>query len=452
MRIPFGPNLSVGTDIVVCKRILNAASPNPKRLGGLIRHFLRQDEFTELQRRFAGEQEAAGHDEAGHRRLPHSLTLEARWAANVAEQNASYLQRLSQHLSGRWAAKEAAKKAWGATLVSWKDLRVNFSETTGQTTVICSPYPDSDPDFVEQEATLSISHDGDYAAATVIASPLDSAILSELQRRKAEAAAKVRQLPSEENSLSCERPIANIKMAQKYSDIKYEQDPRAGAVDQYTSSHLLASSRNKFHNALEEAYRNSLAKGLPDISCYPSQGKFLAIQARIARAENILEVGTLGAYSTIWMATASEHLKITSVEVDPHHKEVAEENIANAGLSSQIEVVLGEGGSVLPKLKDDVLSGKRKPFDFVFIDADKANNLIYFNLAVDMARPGTGIYVDNVVRKGKLADPEAAKQDDRVAASRELVEAIGKNDKVEAVVLQTLSEKNYDGFLMAVVK
>ena len=241
-------------------------------------------------------------------------------------------------------------------------------------------------------------------------------------------------------------------MAQKFSDSGYEQDPRAGLVDQYTSSHLLAPSRNRHHDALEKSYQNSVDKGLPDISCYPSQGKFLAIQARIARAENILEVGTLGGYSAIWMATAGDHVRITSIEVDPHHKEVAEENIAYAGLSEQIQVVLGQGVEILPKIRDEVLSGKRKPFDFVFIDADKENNVNYFNLAVEMSRPGTGIYVDNVVRKGKLADPEAAKRDSRVAGSRNLVEAVGRNEKVEGVVLQTLSEKNYDGFLMAVVK
>lgn len=241
-------------------------------------------------------------------------------------------------------------------------------------------------------------------------------------------------------------------MAQKFAGSGYEQDPRAAAVDKFTTSHLLTPSRNKFHDALENVYKNSIAQGLPDISCYPSQGKFLAIQARIARAENILEVGTLGGYSSIWMASASEHVKITTVEVDPHHKAVAEENIAAAGLSNQIEVILGQGVDVLPKLRDEVVAGTRKPFDFVFIDADKPNNLTYFNLAVEMARPGTGIYVDNVVRKGMLGDPEAAKRDIRVSSTREMIEAIGKNARVEAVVMQTLSEKNYDGFLIAAVK
>lgn len=231
-----------------------------------------------------------------------------------------------------------------------------------------------------------------------------------------------------------------------------DHDQRALAVDSYSSSHLLNPSHNKWHYALEYALVNSSSKGLPEAACYPSQGKHLAIHIRTARAENVLEVGTLGAYSTIWMASAGEHVKITTIEADAHHKSVAEENIANAGLENQIDVLLGQGLEVLPRLRDEVLAGKRKPFDFVFIDADKQNNVGYFNLAVEMSHSGTGIYVDNVVREGKLADPEAAKEDGRIAGSRALVEKLGNDDRVEAVVLQTLSEKGYDGFLMAVVK
>lgn len=137
------------------------------------------------------------------------------------------------------------------------------------------------------------------------------------------------------------------------------------------------------------------------------------------------------------MATAGEHVKVTSIEVYTHHKAVADEYIANAGLSRQIEAILGAGIDVLPKLKAEVSSCTRQPFDFLFMDADKENNIAYFNLAVEMSQPGTGIYVDNVVRKGKLGDSETAKQDSRVAGSRALVEAVGKNEKVEAVVLQT---------------
>ncbi|ETN47140.1 uncharacterized protein HMPREF1541_01331 [Cyphellophora europaea CBS 101466] len=230
----------------------------------------------------------------------------------------------------------------------------------------------------------------------------------------------------------------------------YEQSARVDAVDHYTNSHLLNPSRNKYHDVLEKAYDNSLAAGLPDISCAPSQAKYLSLQVRATRAKNVLEVGTLGGYSAIWMASAGSHVHVTTVEVDPHHKKVAEQNIANAGLSDQIDVLLGPGVNVLSKLREEVASGKRQQFDFVFIDADKENNLTYLQIGLDMTTPGTSFFIDNVVRRGKLANPVAAKEDSRVKATRELVETVGTDERLEAVVVQTVSEKNYDGFLMAV--
>jgi len=243
-------------------------------------------------------------------------------------------------------------------------------------------------------------------------------------------------------------------MAQEFSHTSnHEHDARWDAVDAYTSTHLLAPSRNKHHEALEFAYSNSLSKGLPDIASYPAQGRLLSVQVQVTGAKNILEVGTLGGYSAIWMATgAGKNAKVTTIEVNPAHKEVAEENIAHAGLSDQVTVLLGPGLNVLPELVKEVNAGKRELFDFVFIDADKQNNLAYFNLALQMAKPRTCIYVDNVVRRGRLADEAAAKEDSAIAGTRALVESVGRNDKVEAVVIQTVSEKNYDGFLMAVVK
>lgn len=187
------------------------------------------------------------------------------------------------------------------------------------------------------------------------------------------------------------------------------------------------------------------------------QGKFLAVQCRMVNAKNVLEIGTLGGYSSIWFASAGPDVHVTSVEVDPRHREVAMENIAFAGLSDRIEVLLGAGLDVLPKLAREVEEGRRQKFDFVFIDADKENNWNYFQLALPIVKERTCIYVDNVVRKGKLASAEASEQaaaqgDLRIAGCRTLVENVGKDERVEAVVLQTVSEKNYDGFLMAVVK
>jgi predicted O-methyltransferase YrrM len=241
-----------------------------------------------------------------------------------------------------------------------------------------------------------------------------------------------------------------------FTSSNYEQDPRATAVDAYTSTHLLPPSK-PFSNALEHALRNSIAKGLPDIACYPMQGQSLAMQCRIAHAKNVLEIGTLGGYSSIWFASAGPDVRVTSVEVNPRHREVAMENIAYAGLGERVEVILGAGLDVLPKLAREVKEGERQMFDFVFIDADKENNWNYFQAVLPMVRQGTCIYVDNVVRKGQLASAEAsseaaAKGDLRIDGCRRLVENVGKDDRVEAVVLQTVSEKNYDGFLMAVVK
>ncbi|KIW19907.1 hypothetical protein PV08_00482 [Exophiala spinifera] len=233
----------------------------------------------------------------------------------------------------------------------------------------------------------------------------------------------------------------------------HETDPRWTAVEDYTSTHLFNPTRNKHHGVLEYAYRNSLEKGLPDIAVDPSQGKYLSLQVQLTGAKNILEVGTLGGYSTIWLAIgAGKNGKVTSVEVDPHHKNVAEENIAHAGFDDQVDVLLGKGTDILPQLVEDVKSGRREPFDFVFIDADKENNLAYYESALQMIRPKTCVYVDNVVRSGRIIDEQAIREDSRVIGARQLIEAVGKDDRVDAVVLQTVGSKNYDGFLLAVLK
>jgi predicted O-methyltransferase YrrM len=233
----------------------------------------------------------------------------------------------------------------------------------------------------------------------------------------------------------------------------YEQDPRPLAVDTYTNTHLISPSNTPYHAALEHAYTNSLAQGLDDIAVAPSQGRFLQIQTKLMRAKHVLEIGTLGGYSSIWFASAGKDVQVTSLEVDAHHKEVAEENIKFANLQDRITVLLGEALTVLPTLVSAVQAGTRPPFDLVFIDADKANNAEYFRLVMEMVRSGSCIYVDNVVRKGKLVDEKLIKhKDSAVMGSRAVVEAVGKDKRVEGVVLQTVSEKNYDGFLMCVVK
>jgi predicted O-methyltransferase YrrM len=167
------------------------------------------------------------------------------------------------------------------------------------------------------------------------------------------------------------------------------------------------------------------------------------------RAKNILEVGTLGGYSTIWLANASPDVRVTSVEVDKHHAEVARSNVQHAGVADRVEVRLGPGIEVLPQLVEEVKNGKRDKFQFVFIDADKQNNWNYVDIALGMCDPGACIIVDNVVRRGQLAKDVT---DPAVVGARKVVENIGKDDRLDGVVMQTVGEKSYDGFLFAVVK
>ncbi|PSN68809.1 O-methyltransferas-like protein family 3 [Corynespora cassiicola Philippines] len=229
----------------------------------------------------------------------------------------------------------------------------------------------------------------------------------------------------------------------------YERDPRWTAVDEYSFSHLHPSTSTPSPATLSHALAHSAQSGLPDIAVSPSQGKFLALQARMLRARNVLEVGTLGGYSTIWLASAGPDVRVTSVEIDAHHAAVARENLAHAGVDGRVDVRVGAGVDVLEQLSEEVRGGARERFQLVFIDADKENNWRYVDLAVDMCEPGACVIVDNVVRKGQLADPEA---DQRAQGARRVVENVGKDGRLEGVVLQTVGEKNYDGFLMAVVK
>jgi predicted O-methyltransferase YrrM len=170
-------------------------------------------------------------------------------------------------------------------------------------------------------------------------------------------------------------------------------------------------------------------------------------------AKNVLEVGTLGGVSSIYLASSGPDVKVTTIEIDPERKRVAEEAIANAGLGDRIEVLLGAGVDVLPKIKEDVAEGRRPKFDFVFIDADKPNNLNYYNAAVPMCRSRGCVMVDNVVRRGRLADDNAAREDPNVQGARDVIEAAGKDDRLMSTsMIQTVGEKNYDGFLICIVK
>ncbi|OAK98348.1 O-methyltransferase [Phaeosphaeriaceae sp. SRC1lsM3a] len=226
-------------------------------------------------------------------------------------------------------------------------------------------------------------------------------------------------------------------------------DPRWNAVDEYAFSHLHPDASIPPTNILEHVRSASEKAGLPDIAVSPPQGKFLQLQARLSRAKNILEVGTLGGYSTIWLAHARPDTKVTSVEVNEHHANVARENVKYAGVADRVDVRLGPGIEVLPQLAEEVRSGKREKFQFVFIDADKRNNWNYVDIALEMCESGACIIVDNVVRSGRLA---LDLDDVSVQGARRVVENIGKDKRLDGMVLQTVGDKSYDGFLFAVVR
>ncbi len=233
-----------------------------------------------------------------------------------------------------------------------------------------------------------------------------------------------------------------------FSPEHHMQDERWTAVDAYTFPHSHPASRPN-SEALSRTLVASKEAGLPDISLSPAQGKLLSLWAKAAGVRRALEVGTLGGYSALWLTSQNPDLSLTTVEFDPHHASVARANLEAAGVSGRVELLEGAGIDVLPRLRDEVRAGTREPYGLVFIDADKPNNLNYFNLALDMVGPRAVICVDNVVRKGGLADPTS--KDPRILASRELVEAVGKNPRVDSVVVQTVDEKGYDGALWAVV-
>ena len=224
----------------------------------------------------------------------------------------------------------------------------------------------------------------------------------------------------------------------------FEIDPRWTSIDAYTMSNLHPLSRPN-HSILNRTFQACDANGLPDIGCPSPHGKFLALQCRMLGVRHALEVGTLGGYSAIWLATENPNLRITTIENDPAHASVACDNVHAAGVADRVDVILGAGADVLPRLHEEIRSGARERFGFAFIDADKLNNWTYFDWAVRMCGPGACVCVDNIVSKGKLAMEGVAETNHMVRGARECVEKVGRDDRVEAVVLQTVGEKDYDG-------
>jgi len=212
-------------------------------------------------------------------------------------------------------------------------------------------------------------------------------------------------------------------------------------VDAYIVERLLDSDP-----ILEAALARNAAAGLPPIDVSATQGKMLHLLARMAGARRILEVGTLGGYSTIWLARAlSPEGRLITLELDPHHAEVARANIAAAGLADCVEVHTGAAIGTL----DAMIAANEPPFDLVFIDADKESNVAYVKAALALSRPGTTIIVDNVVREGGVVDSDS--DDPRIRGTRALFDAVAAEPRLDATAVQTVGAKHWDGFLLAIV-
>ncbi|HEJ2438826.1 TPA: O-methyltransferase [Burkholderia multivorans] len=208
-------------------------------------------------------------------------------------------------------------------------------------------------------------------------------------------------------------------------------------VDAYFSATLVPSD-----DVLDAALAASEAAGLPAINVAPNQGKLLQLLATIRGARRILEVGTLGGYSTIWLARAlPPGGRLVTLELDPAHAAVATQNIARAGFADVVSVVVGSAKDSLARL----IADGEAPFDFIFIDADKDNNRAYLDAALKLSRPGTVIVVDNVVRRGRVADPD--NRDPDVVGVREGFARIVAEPKLTTTAVQT----GWDGFSISIV-
>jgi predicted O-methyltransferase YrrM len=213
------------------------------------------------------------------------------------------------------------------------------------------------------------------------------------------------------------------------------------AVDSYFSDALVPSDA-----ALDATLKSSADGGLPSINVAPNQGKLLHLLAKIKNAKRILEIGTLGGYSTIWLARAlPADGALISLESNPDYANLARKNIELAGLSKVVSVVVGTAVQSLERL----IEAETESFDLVFIDADKESNPAYLELSLRLSRPGTVIIGDNVVRKGRVVDPD--NHDPDVVGVRKYFELAGANPRLDTTAVQTVGSKGWDGFSITVV-
>jgi predicted O-methyltransferase YrrM len=213
------------------------------------------------------------------------------------------------------------------------------------------------------------------------------------------------------------------------------------AVDHYFEQRLLLADET-----LDAALRANRDAGLPSIDVTPLLGRFLELLVRISGARRILEIGTLGGYSTIWLARAlPEYGRLITLELEPRHAAIARENLARAGVLDRVEMREGPAAESLASL----VAEHAPPFDLIFIDADKASYPDYLNWSLKLSRPGTVIVADNVVREGKIVDAESP--DPNIQGVRRFTELMASDPRLSATVLQTVAGKGYDGFALAVV-
>jgi predicted O-methyltransferase YrrM len=221
-----------------------------------------------------------------------------------------------------------------------------------------------------------------------------------------------------------------------------KSDPTPDAwkrVDAYFAATLITPDPT-----LDAAVAEQRAAGLPAIEVAPVNGKLLHLLARISGARRVLEVGTLGAYSTIWLARGiPDDGIVVTIEAEPRNAEIARANLDRAGVGAKVEIKVGRGEDVLPTLIGS------EPFDLVFIDADKESNTIYLDWAARLGRPGTVVVVDNVARGGRVADP--ATVDPQVIGTQRGLELLGRDPRFDATALQTLDAKGWDGVAIALV-
>ena len=219
------------------------------------------------------------------------------------------------------------------------------------------------------------------------------------------------------------------------------QTEKWAEVDRYLTEALIPADP-----ILEAALAANAAAGLPSIDVSPTQGKWLHLLTKLQGATRILEIGTLGGYSTIWLARAlPPEGRLITLEFEPKHANVARSNIARAGLSNVVEIRIGPAADSLSQLYAETVP----PFDLIFIDADKPNNPTYLEWALKFSRKGTLIVIDNVIRDGEIAD--ASSTDPAVTGTRTMFEMLAANPRLQSTALQTVGSKGYDGFATALV-